>query len=1668
MAQREISLDPVIALKLAAFRKRARTLLVVRAATTGIISFFASLAVFCAIDWLVLIPDWSRWFSAALVYAISIFSVHRSAALLFSRQTDEDLARQIELLKPELRENLIAAVELGDKPLVKDSPIFRQFLQNHVTAQLRDLDVASLLPWTHVKRAVRWSGLMLLIASAFCLFPGSLGPTLFARTLFPWSNLARISQTRITVLLPEQADAIVPRGDTINISMRLSGKPSRHAALDYRGVAGRWETMEMTQIKPGEFYANIPIAGEPLEYRLLAGDGVTQVYRLTPKPRPHVIHFEKTYHFPRYSGLEPTQKIEVTGDISGLEGSEADLRLHLDQSVSRAELEILSPNNRTNVLSLNKEAPNQWALRIPLVERQTYRVHLVSEETGFENKFSPQYEIRPIPDLPPNVRLKAPDHDLAAAPDASIEILGEATDDLPVLKLLQQVRVNNGAWNETPISNPSKTNGTIQLNWDLIGLNLSAGDSVETKIQAIDLKGARVESPPIRVTIISKTLDLKRMQVVEQHRRIGSAFTSLRLAAETLAHSFLEAAESLRAEDADLQARQIGLKLLSQSETFNSRIVELLDLVEAALPESRRGFESRALFAVGNSLLQVRYGGAGLILQSLNNTGLASESSLRTAASQLISFAASADSFGRFLDAEQIGMRAENLFSLFQEQSQLLANWRDDSRGNNHIKRRESAATRSLRIVEQNTTNSLVEAVGISTNLLRDPDLALKAARIALESKIQENSLITTNNVVGYGNSIQQALAKTLLYWQTISKELKIDDADLPAPVPANLQSDYWDSLADLEEFRLDSDARFVGDLRNSAQALREPLDQLSANLRPDELQAHLRQRLQVGRLDHGLEEIADALQMLNEGETWEDETIGARTELPVSWFLLKQLAERSGREFQSLGLTNRLPDLNSESVGETASSRIETEMRQRYDLKHSVQSVAPEARALIKLFNQPLVPFQKRSDSARQAFPSSNSGFNVRLQSLASKVEELQAATRNAITNSFNELDAARELLARQRKSNQQIEYTLTELRQRANLHEIKSREDLEELRDYDDAMVLLSQPPLLAERTLQDAIEARSPIDRGQNLESAAGQQDKTARLLHRLAGQFENSQFEISNNGRESLRQGEDTLGLKSIFDQRYRVALILAESGPSTAVLSNKLTAALTADRVMQQELHAISRSAIANARHSLIDGADKQLAISDLLKSRSRTEAASRAALILESERLLEDAKKLAAETLLNLQVDPGVEPRLLAATESANKSVASALSETNIELRTAVPIASDELKKRIDLIEGARVQAVNVERTAAEAKAEALKSEEGLASAAGKVEEKLREARTKLGNDTAELSRLEAQMLKLNTEELQHLHEQFQSAVDRDRIDVQAGESVTAKSQSGAKTAKDATARLEKFNQYASQLTKRIAALAERLQNIGNRFQNLARESQVQRADIASREEPVRKQVSSAFAEVSHAFGHYQRLQGLAGGSDNTPPPVLEKEFKLTLDNIKALREDRIPSIQKSIEQSGPLAGTQTLVEKLGDQMAQDAAGLQMLNDSWSSPEISGDRARGPVFDMQSKWLARLLHVSANASGSIGSERPGLESTFQSALQSCRATLATARTQMTHIRVGNSPSTHSRRNEEWHGIPSRLAGDLVQSRREIVSPQYQAMVDSYFKAIADKARQGMP
>ncbi len=112
-------------------------------------------------------------------------------------------------------------------------------------------------------------------------------------------------------------------------------------------------------------------------------------------------------------GLLEATVSEEHGDLIVLQGTTAEVVVELNQEVSEAEFRIdradaegvqvipLSPVTTNEFAETTAGSGGFWTAEVVIDRPGIYKVHLVSKETGFENLFSPKYEIRPQPDLIP-------------------------------------------------------------------------------------------------------------------------------------------------------------------------------------------------------------------------------------------------------------------------------------------------------------------------------------------------------------------------------------------------------------------------------------------------------------------------------------------------------------------------------------------------------------------------------------------------------------------------------------------------------------------------------------------------------------------------------------------------------------------------------------------------------------------------------------------------------------------------------------------------------------------------------------------------------------------------------------------------------------------------------------------------------------------------------------------------------------------------------------------------------------------------------------------------------------------------------------------------------------------------------------------------------------------
>jgi hypothetical protein len=444
------------------------------------------------------------------------------------------------------------------------------------------------------------------VVGALLLVPGFRYEHRLLRALLPLANLERLSRVGVAILEPRPPERSVPQGDLVGVRVELSGPETRQAILEIFPGEGRPERTEMRPLGDRRFEAAVPVGRAPVSYRVRAGDAITRKFTLTPLPRPEVVAFRKTFVYPAYTGKPPRRSgPEASGDLVELEGTAVELEVEINQDVRAAELRLEQGGAPAAVPLRPSEDPRRLKASLRLSGSGTYRVHLTAEATGFENKFSPQYEMRALPDLVPRVSIDEPAQDLLVPPDEVVVLRGVAQDDLGLRRVAQGIRVNQGEWKEVTLAEDAGLRYAVSLRWDLYELGVQPGDRITTKLVAVDLKGNRAESAPLHVSVSAPGFDPHRFLPLAAKEGVYAALVELREAVRALEKRAAEAA-ALPGGDEELPRRQALLNLLAEVE----KVAQDADVAESrakeALRSARSAREAEALDLVARGVRRLR------------------------------------------------------------------------------------------------------------------------------------------------------------------------------------------------------------------------------------------------------------------------------------------------------------------------------------------------------------------------------------------------------------------------------------------------------------------------------------------------------------------------------------------------------------------------------------------------------------------------------------------------------------------------------------------------------------------------------------------------------------------------------------------------------------------------------------------------------------------------------------------------------------------------------------------------------------------------------------------------------------------------------------------------------------------------------------------------------
>ncbi len=514
-----VAVHPVTEQRLSQFQRRRLWLLAIRVIAVALSAWIIGLFLVIAADSLWLLSDAVRWTISLTAHctgaAIAAWGLRRS-----ERKPDTAaLARGMEELAPPLRQNLLAALELSQASSQPNSgsPRFLALLQEHVAAKIADVNVRQLLPARLVRRWLLVALALVSLCVALLAWPNSQWPQRFARAIYPGANIARISRVRVEILRPTPPSQTVPQHEAVALEVRVTPDTDGDVWVETTSPSSGTTRQPLRPNSEQRYFINLMVENEVVEYRVLAGDAITERHYLEPVARPTAKSFQKTYQPPRYTKLDRQQVTEDHGHLASLAGSTADVVIEVDQQLEVATLEIFETlTGQTRSQPLERVDDLHWQATLPMDQPGQYRVHLVSAKSGFDNPLSPKYEIKPLPDHPPRVQLADLGTTYWLVPaDEVIDLKAMVEDELPLAELEQWISVNGATWQmiDRPLRPESKF--IDEWKWDLLPLSASVGDQVRTKLVAVDRKGQRSESQTLELLITSSAFDPQRHAMVD-------------------------------------------------------------------------------------------------------------------------------------------------------------------------------------------------------------------------------------------------------------------------------------------------------------------------------------------------------------------------------------------------------------------------------------------------------------------------------------------------------------------------------------------------------------------------------------------------------------------------------------------------------------------------------------------------------------------------------------------------------------------------------------------------------------------------------------------------------------------------------------------------------------------------------------------------------------------------------------------------------------------------------------------------------------------------------------------------------------------------------------------------------------------------------------------------
>jgi hypothetical protein len=1233
-----------------------------------------------------------RWTSSVLIYmstsvAWFVFCFRETRRSPLARD-----AERMEVIDPRLRERLVAAVNLGGEgqPVSRTNPVdsnaFREQLQQQVAQLLVPIKASELLPWMLIRRY-----LFAAVLVAFLYVMAAMVPQLHlwnrvARALFPAANLDRTSNIIITILAPQPNDKVVAASDIIAVVARIDGGVPSHVSLEQRSASkpGQVQTMQasiqraetnndlVTTPTRHEFTTNISTDEPWLEYRIIADEASTAWHRLTTRPRPQVIRFNKKLIAPEYTGLGSFVASSPDGHLSALVGTQVELTIETDQPVQSCELSWMGQelNKETNATAQNqnlmfqpvKPAYHEAASTNPLYQvaftvsqSTSYRVDLISAESGLANAFSPSYTVTAISDKAPlltwsesTARLHVVSPDQVLTPEIAIE------DEFPVVALDQLIRVNDQQeWTKAPLNSSANLIQTVKdasvaasidgqrltvdAKWplDMLKLNLKAGDNLQIKVVAVDSKGHATESETLQWFVSSSTIVIPPTDAELLRQRLANELESFDSRVKQMAQA-IEASTKTSSgalTNVDEQLSTLKNLALPLAEMVNIEVPKLLQLAEQTIELDPSPVGSHENERIGQALSFLKNHFASDLASTI--ASIDTDAKSKPTAQQVNEHTQRIAQSSRTLSEAMRTMATRDVHVRMSTQVEhmetVLRNLTSEQAlDDEHYKRRTAVLVRQLKELQQAFLDTLPSVRQETKQRYRQVADAISNQTNLVESS-QTNEIANQRNIVSQltntmtdlknPGALDGGLHDAIVQLQRKIEPFLGQPADLIRKAGRNLdqsnlspdklplaQTTSEDALAGLKErrslvrARVDADRDFASDLGRSAGAFRS-LWQNSSLSNSDRKQAleKTAQAIETLQSVHAFAEASSLLGHLLRSERWSLDSTEAKVDHPIQLDNISERLERASQLLRVAKAPNEIADavdrLRWHEAIQQAAQKLNS---RRWDKGPSV-SAAAELSQLNEHFDTLRGPLATLADSARKQLDEHNPSLSQLANKAARATRDLQQKSEYLLADAKRESIEPTSVAKELKQKTQQSDAPISELREalvdHADSQDLLDKSQLLNARDADAALDVVDQVRDQLKSSIPDAkqIDAKQLVE---SLKSASQQQGDAAANLEKLAEFFDKrSHLDGDLDNRQKMSDEfmalAEQLGAESESQERYADAEKLAKLAEAQpSDVLRQLEQQLKQNKPMQSQMSQIAREAAEQALHRL-DRASQQ-------------------------------------------------------------------------------------------------------------------------------------------------------------------------------------------------------------------------------------------------------------------------------------------------------------------------------------------------------------------------------------------------------------------------------------------------------------------------------------------